>query len=406
MAKRKIPNMRTIVHKSPAKLATVRLIEKISDLRKGKQKDTVVFSPVGDKDQLLGFYKHVKKLGIEKEVDFIFLYRKGLKIIDKGFSAIHGFEKYPLGTAGCFFSGQDLAYRLGYKLIIVADLDAFLDSKKTFHEMARLALETGKVVSPVSTCNENMEKYLAYNFNQWSFFPRKAFEKVGFSIPYLWKGGDDYELMRRYKSKKQSIVYNKGIVLHPMVGYTVFHKIGQKGKQYPYVGGLLKSLLFVSTYDAPAILKYLMWYSYYSYIADAFDAHELRKIISDANQFILHDAKAQGKQFFSVEKVRESGKYSNVSPKRVLLLPAAFLCFLAKGYYDIYIDRVTLKISKLELLARILKGTVLIPVRLVQGVLSIGKWKKSMKKVPFPITASNLDNAEKRFEELVKNRRI
>ncbi len=115
------------------------LIENISDLRKGTGKKMLIFSPVGDLAQLEGFHSHVTALGLDQEADFLFIYRQGLAAPRLPFSAIHSFEKYPLGTSGCFFAGQYLSYLLGYDILVVADLDAILGSKKDLDGMVALA---------------------------------------------------------------------------------------------------------------------------------------------------------------------------------------------------------------------------------------------------------------------------
>jgi hypothetical protein len=183
-----------------------KLLANTSDRRIGKQKGIIVFSPVGDLKQLDDFCRYVKKMGINRGVDFAFVYREGLTYNEGcGLSAIHATEKYPLGTSGAFFAGQLMAYRLKYPIVVTTDLDAVLDSHRTFTEMAELCRHTGKVVSPANP--ENPGVYGANSMNHWTFFPRKVFDEVGFSIPFFIKGGEDYELLYRYREAGKLLVY-------------------------------------------------------------------------------------------------------------------------------------------------------------------------------------------------------
>ncbi|MBU0586032.1 hypothetical protein KJ780_00815, partial [Candidatus Micrarchaeota archaeon] len=114
-----------------------RLFEKIFDGRRIKEnRKVIIFSPVGNHAELELFSKYIKKIGLDKknEVDFLFIYRKGLEKLDVGLSAIHATEKYPIGTSGSFFAGQATCYSLGYEYIIVTDCDALIDSLETFED--------------------------------------------------------------------------------------------------------------------------------------------------------------------------------------------------------------------------------------------------------------------------------
>ena len=385
---------------APGHLADGMLLENIVDRREGARKKAVVFSPVGDMAQMDEFCRHVKSLGIGDAVDFVFVYRQGLAYSSL-LPAVHASEKCPLGTAGCFFAGEKLAYSLGYETIIVADLDAHLDSRRTFDEMLSLCRKSGKVVSPVSTSQENAEKYVAYNFNQWSFFPRAAYETVGMSTPYFWRGGDDYEMICRYRHRKANIVYTRGNVFHPMVGYTVFHKMVQRKKQYTYIAGLLKSLLFIGTYSGEGSAKYLLWHVYYSFAADVFSDPDLLGAVKGAHTLAVEEPEGNDMKIFEVKKVRAVGRYSNISPMRAFLFPAALAHLLLFGHYDIYTDRIYLKMPKWKVLAGLCAAALLLPIRAAQALACLSQFGKYFRKVVFPVTSANMEQAERIYAKLL-----
>ncbi len=381
------------------------LLENIVDMREGPRKKAVVFSPVGDMAQMEEFCRHVKSLKIHDAADFVFVYRQGLKYSSL-LPAVHAAERYPLGTAGCFFAGEKLAYSLGYEVIIVADLDAHLDSRRTFDEMLEMCRKGGKVVSPVSTSQENSEKYVAYNFNQWSFFPREAYDTIGMSTPYFWRGGDDYEMICRYRHHGENVVYTKGNVFHPMVGYTVFHKMVQRKKQYTYIAGLLKSLLFIGTYSRVGSAKYLLWHVYYSFAADVFSDPDLGDAVNGAHTLSVEEPEGNDMKIFEVKKVRERGRYSNVSPMRAFLFPAALVHLLLFGHYDIYTDRVYLKMPKWKMLLGLGAAVLLLPIRAAQALACLSQFGRYFGKVVFPVTSANMDKAEGIYRTLLVEHRL
>jgi len=245
-----------------------RVLEKPSDMRKKPYRKIIIFSPVGDMSQLDGFAKHVKELGIGKKADFLFIYRQGLAYKDYGLSAIHIAEKMPIGTSGCFFSGQAMSYQLGYEIVVVADLDAFLDSGKSFDGMISQATETSKGAVPLSRSPREQKPANGYFVvNQWGVFPRSVFEKAGFEIPYTRRGGEDWEFSNRLKHYGQVKIYRGGFVTHEKVGMGIAEKLKNPKKYYPYLKGLMLAFSVAWQYDILSYLRFLAWFGYYNTFA-------------------------------------------------------------------------------------------------------------------------------------------
>ena len=383
------------------------LLENVKDERKGSMMDVAVFSPVGDLGQMDIFYKTVRKLGIADSVDFIFIYRKGLEYPSTGLSALHATEKYPLGTSGCFFAGQALCYLLGYKTVVVADLDSVLDSGATLAGMEEMAHRLGHAVLPEYRIKENTAD-IASNVNNWGVYPREVFEKAGFSTPYIWKGSEDYEFFARLSHLRMVEIYRDGYYSHHFSGFTVYHKMGEKKKYYPYINGTLKAILFVADYSKAAYFNYCLWYVFYSFFADAFEDRWLRAVVAPAHKFEIVGSPIEdgGKEYFTVKRVKEVGSFSNTSQFRMLLVPYSLVRLALTGKYEVYRDVVELKVSRPIFMLRLLAGAVRMPLRALEAAMNLLQWRGERKKVHFPATPENLESVEKEFAALARDRCI
>ena len=382
------------------------LVEEVSDRRSHPGASIGIFSPVGDLEQLELFIRQVKRLGLDKDknVDFLFIYRQGLKFPEYGLSALHVSEKCPIGTSGCFFIGQRLLYSLGYDVIVATDLDAELDSKATFEEMVKTAREKKKAVFPLSRFEENTSDMKGYNVNDWAVFPRNIFEQVGFSTPYMWRGGEEYELLTRLRSSGSPLeVFAKGYYDHPFVGFSIYHKLVERKKYYPYVAGILRAILFVSEYEKKAILKFWLWFVFYHFYADLLGDKALEKALGESGKFTILDGMdySTEKNWFSISKVKEKGSFSNLSILRVGYLPASLVSLSISGSFDIYTDRVKLERPRSEFMLGIAKATFLFPLRLIQAPFKIASWKAERKKFVFPVFPNNAPEAELAFKGMV-----
>ena len=381
------------------------LIEQVSDARKGHAK-VCVFAPVGDCAQLNVFLQQVERLGLDKrEVDFLFIYRDINDIQDTGLSALYFVEKHPIGTSGCFFAGQKLLYELGYSVIVSTDLDAELDCVETFDSIVALAMERKIAVFTRSIFNENTSKQIAYNVNDWAAYPREFFETVGFSNPYMWRGGEEYELLTRIQKKhRNKFMVHSGGYTHPFVGFSIYHKLVERKKYYPYVSGILRAILFLSEYDKMALPKFVLWYTFYGFFADLLNDPTLKQILKTSGRFELLRTIDEMPVQFKIEKIKESGEFSNTSISRVVYLPFSLLALAVYGRYTLYTDRITLLTGKGSFILGLVKATLNAPFRACEAIKRISEWKSERKKVVFPIKPSNADEAELAYEKMINQK--
>ena len=398
------------------------LISQVNDARKGHAR-TCIFAPVGDGRQLSVFLKQVERLGLDKrEVDFLFIYRDIYDIQDTGLSALYFVENYPIGTSGCFFAGQKLLYELGYSVIVSTDLDAELDCVETFDSIVYLARENKKAVFTRSIFNENTSKQLAYNVNDWAAFPREFFEEVGFSTPYMWRGGEEYELLTRIikttRRKYDAMLAGSGIwpfpgyivhsggYTHPFVGFSIYHKLVERKKYCPYVSGILRAIMFVSEYDKMALPKFILWYMFYGFFADLLNDKTLNQALKTSGRFELLRTIDEMPVQFKIEKIKEIGEFSNTSMARVVYLPFSLLALAIFGSYRLYTDKITLLTNRATFVLGLVKATLNAPFRLGEAVARILEWKSERKKVVFPVKPTNADDAESIYRNLVCQTRL
>ena len=386
------------------------LMHGVQDRRHNKNANVVIFSPVGDMGQMEEFLAHMKKLGLDNDsgIDFLFLYRPDLEFHPTKMSAVHAHEKHPLGTSGCFFLGQAAAYGLGYDYIVITDLDALLDSKKTLYAMLEIAKRKKKAVVARTFFPENTTNQVAYDVNDWCVYPRQVFELVGFSTPYVWRGGDDYEFLERLRHHGSALeVYGLGGYTHPFVGFSIYHKLHESAKYYPYIGGVLKSILFVSKYDLMAAPKFVLWHVFYSFFADVTLDSGLKEVLGSCSRFrIIPKHGNPSSKWFTISKIREKGDFSNVSATRVFYIPASIIRLALFGEFDIYTDRVRLTISRSSFVIGVLRATALSPYRLLQAIVMLLGWDRESKKVIFPIKPDEAVKAMEIYRKFVTTRSL
>ncbi len=381
----------------------------LADNRKGKAKE-VLFCPVCDESQLKEFIAIIRRLDYYDKIDYFFLYRKGLSISPKSglfdsLSAVHAEENIPLGSSGVFFVGPYALFQEGYETMVIADTDAIPGSKQMLRILLQKAHELQKVVVPLSNPEENTALGKGYVINQWGAFPCSVFEKAGFYTPYMWRGGEDFEFLIRLKNANLVYLNKNARISHPRAGYTIFHKMTEKKKFYPYVAGLMKAFLFHSG-NPLAALKFITWYAFYSFFSYVFSDNDLLLVLSKCNRFTTEYSFTESMPKIEIRKIKEraalpSSLLDKISKEARLLLS---LLIFKKAW--IYTDEINLKISRLRLLGGIMKGLLVLPFRFVQAFAALIKWRDERKKVIYPITTKNAKEAIKIYERLVTEKKL
>ncbi len=380
------------------------------DARKEKA-SAVLFCPVADEEQLKGFVTIVKQLEDYKKVDYLFLYRKGFMIKHKsglfnGLSAIHAVENLPLGSSGAFFIGTYALFREGYEVILIADTDAMPGSKRILPILLQKALQLHKVIAPFNTPKENTAPTKTYVINHWGAFPRSVFEKAGFYTPYMWCGGEDYDLMSRLNKTGLLLPLTDVFIYHPRAGYTIFHKMVEKKKFYPYVAGLMKVFLFHSERDIFAALKFFTWFVFYAFFGDVFSDRDIFMMLSKCNKFTTEYDFADSIARVEIKRIKERAAFPSSFFGKILKEPKLLFSLLFFKEAGIYTDKIRLKISRVELFAGIIKALFLVPFRFAQAILAFIKWKKERKKVVYPINVKNAKEAIEIYKRLVTEKKL
>jgi hypothetical protein len=385
------------------KIPTIGLLDRPEDRRSGR-KEVAIFSPVGDLGQLNAFAAHIRELGIDGDFDFIFIYRKGLAYQELGLSAIHLSEKNPIGTSGCFFAGQAVAHSLGYRAIVISDLDATLDSARTLREMLRIALEKKVAVVPLSKSPEEDRPRAGYAVvNQWGVVPREALDTVGFEAPYVYKGGEDFEFLSRLRSAGKLVIYTHGFATHPKDGLSTYSKIADRRKYYPYVAGLLKAYVLCARRDLLAGPKYIAWSAYYSFFADAFAEPQLAKMLANPADRQLLDGLASGGTPLVKVATRGGAKFTHcagaVKAAGELI---AIVALLAIGRAAVGSEDVLLAAPRQRLLLGIARAIALFPLRVVQSAASLSSLSRRFAALAFPILPGMEERAAQEYLSLLQ----
>jgi hypothetical protein len=377
-----------------------------------KEKATAaLFCPVADEDQLKGFVTTVKKLEDYKKVDYLFLYRKGFMVNHKsrlfnGLSAIHAVENLPLGSSGAFFVGTYALFREGYEVILIADTDAIPSSKRMLPVLLQKALKLHKVIVPFNIPKESTAPAKNYVINQWGAFPRSVFEKAGFYTPYMWRGGEDYDFMTRLNKSGLLLQLTNVFIYHPRAGYTIFHKMVEKKKFYPYVAGLMKVFLFHSERDLFAALKFFAWFMFYAFFGDAFSDRDIFMMLSKCNQFTTEYNFTEPISKVEIKRIKNRAAFQSSFFDKILKEPKLLFSLLFFKEARVYTDEIRLKMSRVELFAGMLKALFLAPFRFAQAVLAFIKWKKERKKVVYPINVKNAKEAIEIYKKLIIEKKL
>jgi len=234
--------------------------------------------------------------------------------------------------------------------------------------------------------------------NQWGVYPREVFASAGFAIPYTWRGAEDYELLLRLKGKGKLLIYNRGFAAHPKEGLSIYCKMADRRKYYPYLAGLMKAYLFCARRGPLAYARYFAWYLYHSFFSDLFSDRELRASLRRPFDIRALGAIPPGKsRFFSITLLQGGKGGATAVPGK--FLPLASLAVFASA--SLPGEQVVLSISRAELALRAVFAALLIPLRLLQAACDARSGARAAGSFPFPITPSNADGAARAYADYV-----
>ncbi|MEM3406004.1 MAG: hypothetical protein QXF15_02400 [Candidatus Aenigmatarchaeota archaeon] len=120
-------------------------------------------------------------------------------------------KKENIGTAGCFFVGEKIAYDIGYKYFLISDDDAFPLNKK-YIEHALKEFKKDKNIGIVVSTRENFKN--SFEIAQLGIIKREVFDKCGFTYAQFFRFCEDIEFILRV-SKYFKIKKIKDIHKHP-----------------------------------------------------------------------------------------------------------------------------------------------------------------------------------------------
>jgi len=370
-----------------------------------KKRDVVIVCPVGDVDELKNFTDCMKNSGISKMANLIFIYKKGLDFVQlEDIDALHIKEKIPLGTSGAFFAAAYLGYLLDYDIIVVSDINAFIDSKESFKKCVELAKKENKVVFPVGASDEDIDpdQVASYNVNGFAFYPRSVLENIGFHTPYFWRGGEDFEFLERLKENGVVLLNKNAYVHHRRAGFSIFHKMNEKRKFYPYIAGLMKAHLFLSLNNFSYNLIFLLWYLFYSFFANAFDDEKLQQTLKKTPDFSLFvPAKKNEKPIFEIRKISKKAFYPSSWALRFLYMIIMIPSLLLTKKARMYTDEIILKIPRWKLMLGLIKATILMPFNFILALIALKKGREKARQFIYPVKPENAKEAIKIFANLI-----
>lgn len=380
-------------------------------LPKGKRKGTVVMAPVAGRKQAGGLLRLLGRQSF-KDYDVLLIFPQGRMDAQKSRAEggagqsragpwrgalMMAEEKGELGTSGCFFAGQALCHHLGYEVIVAADHDAELSSPNALGRLVEEARKSGKLCV-LPSCEPGRKPSGDYFVaNQYGAYPRSAMEEGGLITPYMWRGGEDWEIAGRYSSRHLLQVCGFGHSVHPRAGSTIYHKMAGRGKYYPYACGLMRAMLFLG--GAKGTAMFLLWHAYQKFFAFAFGDPWLARASREASRLRL----LRGVPAGSKVAVHDSGKPRHAGGAAKAIREIAAIPLLALGGRARLLGcEVSYSGGRLALLARTAVGIVLAPLFALEGVLRLLEWQSERRKVAYPVFPEDLARAAADYAKMAK----
>ncbi|VVB58875.1 Uncharacterised protein [Candidatus Anstonella stagnisolia] len=363
----------------------------------GKRKhDVCVFCPVGELKFVAPFLEALEKQSF-REFDLLFVYRKGLAPANaKGFNALWVQEGGDYGTAGAFYLGQSFAYELGYEFVVLADIDAVVESQELIGKLVQAAKQDGKVHMPVIL--EPNRKVGGENPNGFGCIPRGVFEKVGFSNPFFYRGGEDWDFVRRLRKAGLYVPEKNLVVIHPASGVGIFLDAQNSAKYATYYANGLKSYAWAP--DAKGTLRYCREFCKLAFFGCAFWNSQMLLAALSWWSFARRRYSQAGVPFSLVQESHEGkpGKKKDY---------VIFAELVLRGRSETANNAIVADVrGRAMLAAGALVGALLVPVFILAAGATLLLWQAEKRKAVGVASVGNIGQARMLMDEFAANGRL
>lgn len=215
------------------------LVSEKLDERRGKHETAIVIPTAGGGEILA---RHLEALGKQKGGDFdiIIVYGKDEQFRKNALPGriLHVREKQSGGCAGAFFIGEKIAYDDGYRFIILSDDDCVPETENLVEEHVK-ALENADIVLPKEVFYGKARKPGGI-IHHYAGVKREVFGKSGFTFLPFNIGGEDLELLERFRRDGHRVASSLTSASHPAFRQVYFQK---EPYLYHYQRGVLENRL-------------------------------------------------------------------------------------------------------------------------------------------------------------------
>jgi len=252
---------------------TDELYKLVTHISGKKTSTTAIVIPSGTSLKLLS--EHLKILTKQNYTDFdVIILGQIPEATPPELNIIHFNENYRLGSSGGFGIGQVIAYKLGYLLIINADVDCFPVSHNLIEKIIDISTRTGKAVMPKSIYVKDGVERTYYAINQYGILSRKILDNIGLQMFRFFRGAEDYELIERLEINNLMIRTQEVIVTHPYSGHSIIDKMNGGSKYLYYQKSFFSAYVLLLYYSIMKMnlsytlkyIKLIFFWSVYYYI--------------------------------------------------------------------------------------------------------------------------------------------
>lgn len=226
------------------------LLGKFLTFQSGKREhDCAIVIPSANSSELLSEHLDILSRQSAMNFDVIVIGKPPSKAHPK-LNILYYQENYPLGSSGGFGLGRMLAYSLGYKYIVNADVDCTPVSKDLMRKLVDAAKKERKAIVPKSIdyIKGGEVRVGGRGTNQYDICPREVFEKSGFEFFRFFRGGEAHEIYIRLSAEGLLRYEENLLVRHKNYLFSYIDVLKTTGNKYVYYkrSGLLADSLLAS----------------------------------------------------------------------------------------------------------------------------------------------------------------